>query len=73
MTAGNPKNIKSYADIADITRCEGRFDGLGTTQFDFLDQEGVDPSQIMSVGDIPGQLSAVQSATPMSRQRLKRL
>ncbi|MFC3420154.1 ectoine/hydroxyectoine ABC transporter substrate-binding protein EhuB [Salinicoccus hispanicus] len=60
VAAGNPHDIHSYADIADnpdvtVALMEG------TTQFDFLDQEGVDPSQIMSVGDIPGQLSAVQS------------
>ena len=33
----------------------------GTTQFDFVEQEGVSDDQIMSVADIPGQLSAVQS------------
>ncbi|WP_370632475.1 ectoine/hydroxyectoine ABC transporter substrate-binding protein EhuB [Salinicoccus sp. RF5] len=60
VQAGNPQDIHSYADIADnpdvtVALMEG------TTQFDFLDQEGVDPSQIMSVGDIPAQLSAVQS------------
>ncbi|MFB9860303.1 ectoine/hydroxyectoine ABC transporter substrate-binding protein EhuB [Salinicoccus siamensis] len=60
VTAGNPKNIKSYADIADNPDVKVAL-MEGTTQFDFLDQEGVDPSQIMSVGDIPGQLSAVQS------------
>lgn len=60
VAAGNPHDIHSYADIAenpDVTVALME----GTTQFDFLDQEGVDPSQIMSVGDIPGQLSAVQS------------
>ena len=60
VAAGNPKNIKSYADIADNPDVKVAL-MEGTTQFDFLDQEGVDPSQIMSVGDIPGQLSAVQS------------
>jgi polar amino acid transport system substrate-binding protein len=60
VQAGNPQDIHSYADIAenpDVTVALME----GTTQFDFLDQEGVDPSQIMSVGDIPAQLSAVQS------------
>lgn len=60
VAAGNPHDIHSYADIAenpDVTVALME----GTTQFDFLDQEGVDPSQISSVGDIPAQLSAVQS------------
>lgn len=60
VAAGNPLDIHSYADIGenpDITVALME----GTTQFDFLDSEGVDPSQIMSVADIPGQLSAVQS------------
>lgn len=60
VASGNPLDIHSYADIAenpDVTVALME----GTTQFDFLDQEGVDSGQIMSVGDIPGQLSAVQS------------
>lgn len=60
VAAGNPLDIHSYADIGenpDITVALME----GTTQFEFLDSEGVDPSQIMSVADIPGQLSAVQS------------
>src|SRR5699024_4766471 len=53
-------DIQSYADIAD------NFDVTlalmeGTTQFDFVAQAGVADDQIMSVADIPGQLSAVQS------------
>ncbi|GAB3064533.1 ectoine/hydroxyectoine ABC transporter substrate-binding protein EhuB [Salinicoccus sesuvii] len=60
VASGNPLNIHSYADIADnpdvtVALMEG------TTQFEFLEEEGVDSSQFMSVGDIPGQLSAVQS------------
>lgn len=60
VAAGNPMDIQSYADIADnpdvtLALMEG------TTQFDFVDQEGVTTEQIMSVADIPGQLSAVQS------------
>lgn len=60
VQAGNPQEIFSYEDIADnedvsVALMEG------TTQFDFLDQVGVDSSQISSVGDIPAQLSAVQS------------
>lgn len=60
VAAGNPEGIQSYADIADnpdvtLALMEG------TTQFDFVAQEGVSDDQIMSVADIPGQLSAVQS------------
>ncbi|WP_052255468.1 ectoine/hydroxyectoine ABC transporter substrate-binding protein EhuB [Salinicoccus sp. YB14-2] len=60
VAAGNPEGIQSYADIADnpdvtLALMEG------TTQFDFVEQEGVSDDQIMSVADIPGQLSAVQS------------
>lgn len=60
VAAGNPHDIHSYADIGenpDITVALME----GTTQFEFLESEGVDPSQFMSVADIPGQLSAVQS------------
>lgn len=60
VAAGNPHDIQSYADIGenpDITVALME----GTTQFEFLESEGADPSQFMSVADIPGQLSAVQS------------
>lgn len=60
VAAGNPHDIHSYADIAenpDVTVALME----GTTQFEFLESEGVDPSQFMSVADIPGQLAAVQS------------
>ncbi|MCG1010054.1 ectoine/hydroxyectoine ABC transporter substrate-binding protein EhuB [Salinicoccus sp. ID82-1] len=60
VQAGNPHDIHSYADIAenpDVTVALME----GTTQFDFLEQEGVASDQIMSVGDIPAQLAAVQS------------
>lgn len=57
---GNPMDITSYDDIADnpditVALMEG------TTQFEFLENSGVDSDQFMSVSDIPGQLSAVQS------------
>lgn len=60
VQSGNPLGIQSYQDIADdpditVALMEG------TTQFDFLESEEVDSDQFMSVADIPGQLSAVQS------------
>ncbi|CAM4186118.1 ectoine/hydroxyectoine ABC transporter substrate-binding protein EhuB [Lacicoccus alkaliphilus] len=60
VAAGNPYDIHSYADIADNEEVTLAL-MEGTTQFDFVDQEGVSDDQIMSVADIPGQLSAVQS------------
>lgn len=57
---GNPKNIKSYKDIAadpDIVVSIM----AGTTEHEFVQQEGVDPSQIQSAPDIPATLSAVES------------
>lgn len=60
VAAGNPHDLHSYADIAensDVTAALME----GTTQFEFLESEGVDSEQFMSVADIPGQLSAVQS------------
>lgn len=60
VAAGNPLDIESYADIGenpDITVALME----GTTQFEFLETEGVDSSQFMSVADIPAQLAAVQS------------
>ncbi|WP_411843622.1 ectoine/hydroxyectoine ABC transporter substrate-binding protein EhuB [Salinicoccus sp. HZC-1] len=60
VAAGNPHDIHSYADIAenpDVTVALME----GTTQFEFLESEGVDSGQFMSVADIPGQLAAVQS------------
>lgn len=61
VAEGNPLEIYSYADIAeneDVTVALMS----GTTQFDFLEQEGVDiDNQVLSVADIPGQLAAVQS------------
>lgn len=60
VQAGNPEDIHSYADIADNSDVTLAL-MEGTTQFDFVEQEGVSSDQIMSVADIPGQLSAVQS------------
>lgn len=60
VAAGNPHDIHSYADIAENEEVTLAL-MEGTTQFDFVDQEGVSDDQIMSVADIPGQLSAVQS------------
>jgi len=60
VAADNPHDLHSYADIAenpDVTAALME----GTTQFEFLESEGVDSKQFMSVADIPGQLSAVQS------------
>lgn len=60
VAAGNPHNIQSYADIGenpDVTVALME----GTTQFEFLETEGVNSEQFMSVADIPAQLSAVQS------------
>ena len=57
---GNPKNIKSYKDIAadpDIVVSIM----AGATENEFVQQEGVDPSQIQSAPDIPATLSAVES------------
>lgn len=60
VQAGNPEDIHSYQDIADNPDVDVAL-MEGTTQFDFLEGEGVDSSQFSSVADIPGQLSAVQS------------
>lgn len=57
---GNPKNIYSYKDIAadpDIVVSIM----AGATENEFVQQEGVDPSQIQSAPDIPATLSAVES------------
>ena len=61
VAEGNPLEIYSYADIADNPDITVALMS-GTTQFDFLEQEGVDiDNQVLSVADIPGQLAAVQS------------
>lgn len=61
VAEGNPLEIYSYADIADNPDVTVALMS-GTTQFDFLEQEGVDiDNQVLSVADIPGQLAAVQS------------
>ena len=60
VQAGNPKEIYSYKDIAadpDITVSIM----AGATENEFVQQEGVDPSQIQSAPDIPATLSAVES------------
>lgn len=60
VAAGNPHDIHSYADIGENPDVKVAL-MEGTTQFEFLESEGVDSGQFMSVADIPGQLSAVQS------------
>ncbi|WP_020007778.1 ectoine/hydroxyectoine ABC transporter substrate-binding protein EhuB [Salinicoccus albus] len=60
VPAGNPADVHSYADIADNSDLTVAL-MEGTTQFEFLENEGVDPEQFSSVADIPAQLSAVQS------------
>jgi polar amino acid transport system substrate-binding protein len=57
---GNPLNLESYEDIAnnpDVTIAVMQ----GATENDFLKDSGVDPSQILSVPDIPASIAAVQS------------
>lgn len=57
---GNPLNLESYEDIAnnsDVTVAVMQ----GATENDFLKDSGVDPSQILSVPDIPASIAAVQS------------
>ncbi|MBS3681489.1 ectoine/hydroxyectoine ABC transporter substrate-binding protein EhuB [Ornithinibacillus massiliensis] len=57
---GNPLNLESYEDIANnpdtiIAVMQG------ATENEFLIDSGVDPSQILSVPDIPASIAAVQS------------
>ncbi len=60
VEAGNPLGLESYKDIADnpdatVVVMEG------ATEIGFLQEEGVDPSQIVTAPDIPATFSAVQS------------
>ncbi len=60
VAAGNPKNIQSYKDIAanpdlKVVVMEG------TTEIEFLQQEGVSPDQIITAPDIPATFSSVQA------------
>lgn len=60
VEAGNPLDIHSYADIADnpditVVVMEG------ATEIGFLQEEGVDESQITTASDIPSTFSAVQA------------
>jgi polar amino acid transport system substrate-binding protein len=57
---GNPKNLHSYKDVADnpdinVSIMEG------TTEFGFMESEGVDSKQMKSAPDIPSTFSAVES------------
>lgn len=57
---GNPKNIKSYADIAadeDITVAVMS----GATEVAFLKESGVSESQILQVSDVAAGIAAVQA------------
>jgi len=60
VQAGNPLNLKSYQDIGDNP------DAIiaimsGATENEFVQEYGVDESQIQSAPDIPATLSAVES------------
>ncbi|WP_047983153.1 ectoine/hydroxyectoine ABC transporter substrate-binding protein EhuB [Ornithinibacillus californiensis] len=60
VQTGNPLNLESYEDIAnnpDVVVAVMQ----GATENDFLKESGVDPSQILSVPDIPASIAAVQS------------
>ncbi|MFP7201064.1 ectoine/hydroxyectoine ABC transporter substrate-binding protein EhuB [Lysinibacillus halotolerans] len=60
VAAGNPQNIQSYKDIAanpdlKVVVMEG------TTEIEFLQQEGVSPDQIITAPDIPATFSSIQA------------
>ncbi|MFD1336929.1 ectoine/hydroxyectoine ABC transporter substrate-binding protein EhuB [Oceanobacillus iheyensis] len=60
VAAGNPHGLESYQDIADnpdvkVVVMEG------ATEIGYLEEMGVDPSQIETAADIPATLAAVQS------------
>ncbi|MUK89785.1 ectoine/hydroxyectoine ABC transporter substrate-binding protein EhuB [Ornithinibacillus sp. L9] len=60
VQAGNPLGLESYADIAanpDVTVSVMS----GAMENDYLQEEGVDPSQIQSADDIPATFAAVES------------
>lgn len=60
VAKGNPRNIQSYKDIAanpdlKVVVMEG------TTEIQFLQQEGVSPDQIVTAPDIPATFSSIQA------------
>lgn len=60
VSTGNPKDLRSYKDIADNPDIKVAVMS-GATEIDFLLREGVDDSQIVRVPDIPASFSAVES------------
>lgn len=60
VSTGNPKELRSYKDIADNPDIKVAVMS-GATEIDFLLREGVDDSQIVRVPDIPASFSAVES------------
>jgi len=60
VASGNPNKLQSYKDIAanpDIKVVVME----GTTEIEFLKQEGVSPDQIITAPDIPATFSAIQA------------
>ena len=60
VSTGNPKDLRSYKNIADNPDIKVAVMS-GATEIDFLLREGVDDSQIVRVPDIPASFSAVES------------
>ncbi len=60
VQAGNPLNLKSYQDIGDNPDAIVSIMS-GATENEFVQEYGVDESQIQSAPDIPATLSAVES------------
>lgn len=60
VQAGNPLDLHSYKDIADNPDVTVSI-MQGATEVGFVQEEGVDPSQIQEAPDIPATLSAVES------------
>ena len=60
VISGNPKDLHSYADIANNPDSKVAVMS-GATEIDFLLREGVDDKQIVRVPDIPASFSAVAS------------
>ncbi|SFE14899.1 amino acid ABC transporter substrate-binding protein, PAAT family [Lentibacillus persicus] len=56
---GNPKDLHSYADIAEKDATVSIMSGA--TEIEFVQQEGVSEDQIQEAGDIPATFSAVES------------
>ncbi|MDY0395303.1 transporter substrate-binding domain-containing protein [Virgibacillus halophilus] len=57
---GNPKNLKSYQDVAKNKDIKVSI-MEGATEHGFMKSEGVDPKQIQSAPDIPATFAAVES------------